>query len=63
MNTKWSKDVYFQVRILLNHCLQLLTQQEKQFVKTVELLLKFQIADDVHLSKRIILKNYSMHYS
>ena len=35
----------------------------KQLVKTVELLLKFQIALDFHPSKRTILKIYSVYYS
>ena len=35
----------------------------KQLVKTVALLLKFQIAYDFHPSKRITLKKYSMCYS
>ena len=48
--------------MLLDHCL-LLTKQEKQLVKAVELLLKFQIAYDFHPSNRIILKIYSIYYS
>ena len=46
----------------LNHCFQL-TQHVKEFIRTDEKLFGLHIVDGFHLSKRSILKSYSMPYS
>ena len=44
-------------------CCVLLTQHDKQLVKTVENVLELDIGDGIHLLKRTILKKYSIFYS
>lgn len=41
-------------------CCVLLTQHDKQLVKTVENVLELDIGDGIHLLKRTILKKYSI---